>query len=187
MAWGGIKFDKYYRVPGGVTISEYFLKNHQYKVPIARSGAPAGITIASLPVHLLEECNPRTERGGVVTGSDDLATKNIEELDPGGFIPHFIVTLHSVWQLLDIGDCWQRSDGSANINTICIGITMDDGLLSRQYKVAAINHAAMLTAYLLHKNKLTVNDIRITKDAPEFFTSQWKEFKQKVRTQMKTL
>lgn len=187
MAWEAIKATQYQRVPGGITIWDYLLKNHGYSVPPARSENPKGITIVPVPVHLLEECNPKTEHGWVVTSSDDLATKNIEELDPNGLMPHFIVTRHSVWQLLDTRDCWRRSNGSVNDSTICIGITMDDGLLSLQYKTVAVNHAAMLTAYLLHKFRLSDKDIGITKNCPVFFTSRWKEFRQKVRKQMKKL
>jgi hypothetical protein len=53
------------------------------------------------------------------------------------------------------------------------------------YKAVPIHKAAMLTAYLLKKYKLSVNDIKITKNHPECF--QWKEFKQAVTKQLKGL
>ena len=187
MGWGGIKPDKLQRLPGGVKISEYLLKNHGYKVPDKRSQSIQGVTIMPVPVHLLEECNPVTRFGWVVESSDDLATLNIAELKPDGQIPHYIVTLHSEWQILDNADCWQRSNGTANNTTLGVAITMDDGLLSSQYKRTALNRAEMLVAYLLKKNRLTVKNIYITKDCPEFFTSRWKDFKQAVQAQLKKL
>lgn len=182
-----IKPDKYQRIPGGIGISEYLLKNHGYTVPGKRAAAPQGVTIAPVPVHLYEECNPTVKNNYIVENSADLATKNIEELTPGGLIPHFIVTRHSVWQLLDFDGCWQRSDGTSNGNTIGVGVTMDDGLISWQYKTVAVDHAAMLVAWLLKKYKLSEKSIYVNKDCPAFFTERWRSFKQSVVKQMKKI
>lgn len=177
MAWSGIKFDKYYRIPGGVGINEYFLKSHGYTVPGKRTENLQGITISSVPVYLTET----GEKGA------DLAIQNIKALNANGQLPHFIVTRHSVWQLLDMDDCWQRSDGRTNRNTICVAITMDDGLISWQYKITATDHAAMLVAYLLKKYRLPDSAIFITRECPEFFKDRWKDFKAKMLTQLKKL
>ena len=187
MSWGTIKPDENQRVPGGITISRYFLKNHGHPALKKRSENIQGITIMPIPVHLFEECNPKTRFNWVVESSDDLAVKNIEELKSDGQIPHFIITQMSTWQILDFDECWQRSDGSLNGTTLGIAFTMDDGLLSWQYKITAIKHTAMLVAYLLKKYKLTTKNIYITKDCPVFFTSRWKEFKANVINQMKRL
>lgn len=178
MAWEAIKATQFQRVPGGIQIWDYLLKNHGYSVPPARSGALQGITLTFVPMyHFLNEKKRPT----------DITSRQIEHLDPHGLIPHYFITFDSIWQVLDLDGCWQKSDGSVNDKTIALAVSLADCLVPEMYKATPIHKAAMLTAYLLHKNKLTVNDIRITKDAPEFFTSQWKEFKQKVRTQMKTL
>lgn len=178
MAWEAIKATQFQRVPGGIQIWDYLLKNHGYSVPPARSGALQGITLTFVPMYmyLYEKNRP-----------SDITSRQIEHLDPRGLIPHYFITFDSIWQVLDLNACWQKQDGSLNDKTISIAISSQDCLVPTMYKAVPIHMAAMLTAYLLHKNKLAVNDIRITKDAPEFFTSQWKEFKQKVRTQMKTL
>ena len=177
MAWEAIKATQYQRVPGGITIWDYLLKNHGYSVPCKRTGAPQGITITAVPVYLYEK--------GKTTA--DLTARHIEALDREGLIPHYFVSISSIWQVLDTADCWQRSDGRANDKTLSIAITMTDGLVPWMYNLAPMDHAAMLTAYLLHKFRLSDKDIRITKKCPVFFTSRWKDFKQKVRTQMKAL
>lgn len=180
-----IKPDKYQRIPGGIGISEYLLKNHGYTVPGRRSETPQGVTIVPLPVHFFEECKTTVTNGYIVSQSSDLAEKNIEELTPDGLIPHYIVTRHSNWQLLDLADSWQRCGGAVNSNTLCVGVTMDDNLTSWQYKLIATEHAAMLVAWLLKKYKLSEKSIYIARDCPEFFVSRWRDFRQAVSKQYK--
>ena len=187
MAWNTIKPDEGQKIPGGITIWRYLLKKHGYDVPPVRSGKVEGLTIMPVPVHTYEECDPKTRFGWVVESSTDLTIKNIEELKADGQIPHYILTAYSTWQILDNDDCWQRSDGTSNGNTLGVALTMDDGLISGQYKNAAFNHSIMLVAYLLKTYKLTTKNIYITKDCPEFFTSRWREFKIAVQAQMKRL
>ena len=178
MSWETIKPMQYQRVPGGITIWEYLLKNHGYSVPPARSGALQGITLTFVPMYMfLYEKNRPT----------DITSRQIEHLDSCGLIPHYFITSDSIWQVLDLEACWQKQDGGINDKTIALALSVADCLVPTMYKAVPVHMAAMLSAYLLHKNKLTANDIRITKGAPEFFTSQWKEFKQKIRTQMKKL
>ena len=178
MAWETIKPSQYQRVPGGIQIWNYLLKDHGYSVPPARTAVPQGITLTFVPMYMyLHEKHRPT----------DITSRQIEHLDPHGLIPHYFITFDSIWQVLDLNACWQKQDGSTNDETISLALSVADCLVPTMYKAVPIHKSAMLTAYLLHKNKLTVDDIRITKDAPEFFTSQWKEFKQKIRTQMKTL
>jgi hypothetical protein len=176
MAWGGIKPDTFQRVPGGISIWSYLLKDNGYDVPPMRTGSPEGITITFVPIYqfLYEKQRP-----------SDITSRQIEHLDPKGLIPNYFITFDSIWQVLEDTRCWQKSDGSTNDKTIALAISTADGLLPPMYKEVPIHKAAMLTAYLLKKYKLSVNDIRISKDHPECF--QWKDFKQTLIKQYKRL
>lgn len=170
MAWEAIKATQFQRVPGGIQIRDYLLKNHGYSVPPARSGAPEGITLAFVPMYMyLHEKHRPT----------DITSRQIEHLDPHGLIPHYFITFDSIWQVLDLDGCWQKSDGSVNDKTIALAISCADCLVPPMYKEVPINKAAKLTAYLLKKYKLSVNDIKIAKDHPQVF--QWKDFKQMLK------
>lgn len=176
MAWDGIKPDTFQRVPGGISIWNYLLKNHGYSVPPTRPCAPEGITLTFVPMYmfLYEKKRP-----------SDITSRQIEHLDPSGLMPHYFVTFDSIWQTLEDSSCWQKQDGKINDKTISLAVSTADGLLPPMYKEVPIHKAAMLTAYLLKKYKLSVNDIRISKDHPECF--QWKDFKQTVTKQLKGL
>ena len=176
MAWGGIKPDTFQRVPGGISIWDYLLKNHGYSVPSSRPGAPEGITLTFVPMYmfLYEKKRPT-----------DITSRQIEHLDPSGLMPHYFVTFDSIWQTLEDSSCWQKQDGKINDKTISLAVSTADGLLPPMYKEVPIHKAAMLTAYLLKKYKLSVNNIRISNYHPECF--QWKDFKQAVTKQLKGL
>ena len=176
MAWETIKPSQYQRVPGGIQIWNFLLKDHGYSVPPARLGTPEGITLTFVPMYmfLYEKKRPT-----------DITSRQIEQLDPNGLIPHYFVTFDSIWQTLEDGSCWQKQAGNINDKTISLAVSTADGLTPTMYKAVPIHKAAMLTAYLLKKYKLSVNDIRISKDHPECF--QWKDFKQTVTKQLKGL
>lgn len=177
MAWGEIKSDCSRRIPVALRIDEYLYKNHGISVPPQRQETPKGITITAVPVYLYEKGKTNA----------DLTAKQIVNRDPVGLIPHYYCSISSTWQVLELDSCWQRSDGHANDKTICIAVTMTDGLVPWAFNLTPINAAARLTAYLLDKYKLSIQDVSITKNCPEFFTSRWKEFKQTVQTQLKKL
>ena len=170
MSWETIKPTQFQRVPGGIQIWDYLLKNHGYTVPPTRTGAPEGISLLFVPMYmyLYERTRPK-----------DLTSRQIEHLDPNGLIPHYFITFDSIWQVLEDNSCWQKSDGSVNDKTIALAISCADGLVPPMYKEVPINKAAKLTAYLLKKYKLSVNDIKIAKDHPQVF--QWKAFKQMLK------
>lgn len=169
MPWETIKPTNYQRVPGGINIWNYLLKDNGYDVPPMRTGSPEGITITFVPIYqfLYEKQRPT-----------DITSRQIEHLDPNGLIPNYFITFDSIWQVLEDTRCWQKSDGSTNDKTIALAISTADCLIPPMYKQVPINMAAKLTAYLLKKYKLTISDIKITKDHPEVF--QWKEFKRVV-------
>ena len=158
-------------------MNEYFVKNHGHTVPCKRSEAPQGITIAAVPVYLYEK--GKTDA--------DLTVKHIEKLDDSGLIPHYFISISSTWQVLDLADCWQRPDGTADNKTICIAITMTDAIVPPMFSLTPMHHAAMLTAYLLKKYKLTVNDVQAAENCPQFFKTRYKDFTLKIRSQVKKL
>ena len=176
MAWETIKPTQFQRVPGGIQIWDYLLKNHGYEVPPARMGALQGITLTFTPMYmyLYERSRPK-----------DLTSRQIEYLDPNGLIAHYYITFDSIWQTLEDNSCWQKQDGKNNDKTIAIAISCADCIVPEMYKITPIHKAEMLTAYLLHKYKLSVNDIKVTKGSPQAF--MWKDFKQAVIKQMKKL
>lgn len=176
MAWETIKPTQYQRVPGGIQIWDYLLKNHGYEVPPARTGAMQGITLTFTPMYmyLYERERPK-----------DLTSRQIEHLDPHGLIANYYITFDSIWQTLEDNRCWQKQDGSVNDKTISIAMSTQDCIVPPMYREVPIQKAEMLTAYLLHKYKLSVKDIKVTKDAPQVFV--WKNFKQAVAKQLKKL
>ena len=170
-----IRCDKYYKYPGNIRLNEYLLKNHSYTVPGKRSGSPQGITITAIPVYLYEK--GKTDK--------DLTVKHIENIGDG-LIPHYYISISSTWQVLDNSDCWQEADGSTNDKTLCIAITISDGLVPPMYNLTPMQHAAMLTAYLLKKYRLTVDNVT-AKDCPMFFTARWSDFMTKIKGQLRRL
>jgi hypothetical protein len=176
MAWETIKPTQYQRVQGGINIWDYLLKNHGYEVPPIREEALQGITLTFTPMYMyLYEAKRPT----------DLTSRQIEHLDPKGLMAHYYITFDSIWQTLEDTRCWQKQNGEINDKTISIAMSTQDCLVPPMYKEVPLHMGEMLTAYLLHKYKLTVNNIKVTKDAPQVFV--WKDFKAAVTRQMKKL
>lgn len=183
MAWGDLKCDCYYRLPGDLVILDYLLKNHGIDVPAKRSGAVQGITLASVPVLYGQEKSDSKEY--------------VKQLTSTGFIPHFFDGYRGTWKVLDFDTCWQREDGRINDKTICIACIVSSGempfvtpkglLAPPSISYTVFHNSARLTAYLMHKYKLDISTVKVTKGCSDFITSRWGEFKKEVRTQLKKL
>lgn len=181
MAWGDLKPDTWYRLPGGLIIREYYLKNHEKTTPPKRPGAVQGITITTVPVLM----------------KYDDSAEYIKQLTPDGFIPHIFDGMRDTWQILDLDCCWQRADGRANDKTICIAVICSSGTMpfrtpsgefapvERSY--TPFHDAAKLTANLLHKNKLPLSSVKVTKDCSDFITTRWIQFKTEIKKQLARL
>ena len=181
MAWGDLRFDSWYRLPGGLVIREYLLKNHGKSTPAKRSGAVQGITIATLPVLM----------------KFDDSAEYIKRLTSDGFIPHIFDGMRDTWQILDFDCCWQREGGLINDKTICIAVVVSSGempfvtstgeLAPVERSFIPFHNAAKLTANLLHKYKLPLSSVKVTKSCSDFITSRWAQFKKEVNAQLKKL
>ena len=181
MAWGDLRFDSWYRLPGGLIIREYLLKNHGKSTPAKRYGAVQGITIATLPVLM----------------KFDDSAEYIKRLTSDGFIPHIFDGMRDTWQILDFDCCWQREGGLINDKTICIAVVVSSGempfvtstgeLAPVERSYIPFHDAAKLTAYLLHKYKLDISTVKITKDCSDFVTSRWSQFKTEIKKQLARL
>lgn len=168
MAWGELKFDKTYRIPVALRISEYMLADHGITVPARRSGAISAVTITGVPV-LFKEDDSREYVTQIAKGECKL-------------IPHYIASLRSTWRILGDGCRWQDSSGNAHDDTIGIAAVVSDGIgVPMMFNMTAFQDTAKLTAYILYQNKLPLSAVRVTRDCPEFITSRWKVFRQSVR------
>lgn len=168
----------YYRIPVGMIVSEYMLDQHnenRITLPDKRKGPITGVTIATVPVMFKD---------------DDAKEYIIKTLngEMGGFVPHYYDCIRSTWKILDDSSCWKRKNGTNNSSTICIAITVNDGVgTPGMFNFTPFQDAAKLSAYILYKNKLTPKNIKVTSDCAEFVTSRWKEFKLMVIDKFKKL
>jgi hypothetical protein len=120
--------------------------------------------------------------------SDDPAKEHIRGIDAGGLLPHYIVGSRGTWQILDLDDCWQQSGGNVNAESVCIAPILCSGLGGGDmYTYVAIHDIAIISSYLLKKYKLTVKDIKVTKECPIFIRGQWKDFITQTRQWMRKI
>lgn len=176
MPWDSLKMDNRFRLTGIVPpfyINEYLLKKHGYTVPGKRTDSVKYLAIAGAPV-------PESKI------SDDPAKEHIRNIDTDGLLPHYIVGSRGTWQILDLDDCWQRSGGIINEESVCIAPILCSGLSGGyMYTFAAIHDLAVIAAFLLKKYNLTVKDIKVTKECSPFIREHWKDLITQTRQQMK--
>ena len=177
MAWGELKFDLCRRIPVGLRLCEYYLKNHingKFPTPEKRSGELAGVTITAAPVMMkYDDAQEYTQK----TVNGDYS-----------YIPHYYVCLRSAWQLIEDADCWIMRNGKNGEKTIAIAVVVSDNVgIPEMYNSTAFLDAVRLTAYILHKNKLPASAITFSKDCPEYITSRAERFKIFVAGQYKKL
>lgn len=165
MTWDSLRSDWRYRIPVQLVVDSYLLKTHGFTVPGKRSGKPEGVTITGVP--LLHQY--------------DDAKEYVRNTTSDGFIPHFYDGLRATWQVLDLDDCWQRADGTANDKTICIAAVISDSEFKFLENTVAFRDIQKITAYVLDKYGLTLANVKVSKDCPKYITTQWQEFKKGVR------
>ena len=156
-------------------VSEYLLKNHNHDVPGKRTGSVKYIVISGVPV-------PKSKI------SNDTAKEHIRCIDINGMIPHYVVGNPETWQILDLEDSWQCSDGSVNDKSICIAPIICSGFGGGyMYTYVAIHDIAIISAYLLKKYSLTEKDIKVTKECSPFIREHWKDFITQTRQWMRKI
>lgn len=178
MAWDSLKCDNLFRLTGIVPpyyISEYLFKKHGISVPKARTKAIDYIVIAGALV-------PETTVNG------DTAKEYVRNANTNGLIPHYYAGSRSTWQVLDLNDCWQMSNGMVNENSICIAPIICSGLGGGDmYTFVALHDLARIISYLLKKYNLTEKNIKVTKECSPFIRQYWKELITEVRQYLKKL